>query len=273
MKVGLYVDVSNISMSGGKNIRYSILRDFACLGSYRPVHLNAYLPFDRERAATDPAYHFGHAGFCRALRDYGYRVVTKDVKWYVDELGTKLGKANLDMEMGVDSLLESDRLDKVIFATGDGDFCRVIAALQSKGLRVEVVGFDNVSKDLRQQADAFTSGYMIPSIFQNEEQSKWGELGTIVRGKIHYLEHERGYGFFRFFRTLDGDLWNVDSRDQNSPYGGAFFHFSHLPEKYRDSKIVFELASRDAVFEFVLTRNQSRTGDKVMATQIKLLCG
>ena len=95
--------------------------------------------------------------------------------WYVDETGSRYGKANADLDMAVDALLQSENLDKVLFATGDGDFVQVVKALQNKGCRVEAVAFQNISSNLKREVDLFMSGYLIPNLLplENPENIKW----------------------------------------------------------------------------------------------------
>jgi len=45
---------------------------------------------------------------------------------------------------------------RVLIASGDGNFVRVIQALQSRGCRVEAIGLDNFSQNLLQEADMLT---------------------------------------------------------------------------------------------------------------------
>ena len=65
----------------------------------------------------------------------------KAIRWYTDDSGRTYGKANLDMEMGLDIVSQSDRLDLIYLFTGDGDFCSVVTMAQNKGCRVELVAF------------------------------------------------------------------------------------------------------------------------------------
>ena len=113
-KVGVYVDVSNMYFNGGRFMRYEFLREFACRDGAEPVRLNAYASLDVERAEKDHKYSTGSARFRTALRDLGYKVIVKEVKWYQDESGKRIGKANADLDLAIDALLQSDRLDRVL---------------------------------------------------------------------------------------------------------------------------------------------------------------
>ena len=144
-KVGLYVDVANIARNGGYGMRFDILRDYACRETGEPIRLNAYVAYDADRAKTDREYKDRTINFYATLRDFGFKVIEKVVSWYTDESGERFGKANADLDMAVDALLQSENLDRVILATGDGDFIEVVRALQNKGCRVEAIAFQNIS--------------------------------------------------------------------------------------------------------------------------------
>jgi uncharacterized LabA/DUF88 family protein len=246
-RVGVYVDVSNLTMNGGYGMRYEVLREFACRNGARPVRLNAYVSYDETRAKTDIDYRDGQRRFHSALRDMGFKVIRKLMKWYTDDTGARFGKANVDLDMAVDVLQQSNKLDRVLLATGDGDFTRVVSAIQNKGCRVETLAFDNVSRELRDESDLYISGYLVPNLlpFKGlEDYARWGEMGSFVRGVC--VSHDKGFGFLRFLKNIEGDLWRVDNRDPSSPYSNIFFHDSNLPGNVD----YYKLPDRDLIFEF-----------------------
>lgn len=259
-KVGVYVDGSNISMNGGYGMRYDVLREFAARDDAEVVRLNAYLSFDPRRAEEDDSYRKGQDNFHASLRDMGYKVIQKDMRWYSDETGKAYGKANVDLDMAVELLLQSENLDRVLLATGDGDFVQVVRALQNKGCRVEVVAFRNVSRALREEADLYYSGYLIPNLLPiagtHRDSPQWGEMGSRVRG-VCYSHNEKGFGFLRFLDTLSPGLWITDTRHPESPYVSAFFHDSVLPEEISASY----LPSRNVIFEFELRESAEGNGN------------
>lgn len=249
MKVGVYIDVSNLAMNGGFGMRYEVLRAFACREEAEAVRLNAYVSFDADRADTDTDYKMRQYRFHSALRDIGYKVIRKEVKWYIDENGGRVAKANVDLELAVDALLQSARLDRVILATGDGDFVQVVTALQNSGCRVEVVAFDNVSTDLRRAADLFLSGYLIPGllpIIKSDTPQQWGEPGGWARGVFYMHDSQKGFGWLRYLATVDAELWRTDAREERSPYRTIFCHDSDLPSSINPEK----MTNRNILFEF-----------------------
>jgi uncharacterized LabA/DUF88 family protein len=257
--VGIYVDVANIAMNGGYGMRYDVLREFACHDNADAVRLNAYVAFDVERAREDPTYRERTNNFYDTLRDLGYKVIQKNVKRYIDEEGKVFVKANCDLDMAVDSLLQSVALNRVLLVTGDGDFLQVVRALQNKGCRLEVVAFDNVSSDLRREADVFMSGYLIPNLLPVKNSSDdWGILGSRVRGCCYEYKHDRGFGFMRFLKSSESHLWITDTRHSQSPYETAYFHASNIENSY--SFDFNELPDRNIFFEFDILKSSRTEG-------------
>ena len=254
--VGVFVDVASVSRNGGYGMRYDVLRAFACRDGSEPVRLNAYVAFEQERATTDSMYRAAQENYYSLLRDFGYKVVQKTLRLHVDEAGNRFGRANTDLDMAVDLLLQTENLNRIVLVTGDSDFSRVVTALQGRGCRVESIGFENVSQTLRRESDAYFSGYLIPSLLPSmtdREVAPWGESGSRVRG-VCYSHHEKGYGFFRFLRRLSPDVWKIDSRNDDSPYSTAFFHDSNLPPEINP----MDLPNRQYIFEYELAVDETK---------------
>lgn len=267
-KIGVYVDVANINRNGGYGMHYDILREFACRDAAEALRLNAYVSFDPERAREDINYRKGVNGYFSVLREYGFKVIQKNVKWYEDEKGNRYGKANADLDMAVDALLQSQSLDRVLLVTGDGDFVQVVRALQNYGCRVEVAAFDNISRELKREADMFISGYLIPNLLpikKPDNYPPWGEINSTVRGYCYHYDEEKGFGFIRYMAKIGPGLWITDSRNSDSPYSSVFFHGSQLPREVNPGN----LPSRDMIFEFKLEK--SKTNRDPVATGLRLL--
>jgi uncharacterized LabA/DUF88 family protein/cold shock CspA family protein len=259
VRVGVYVDTENITRNGGRSLRYDVLREFACRDGADALRLNSYTSFDEDRAETDDTYQRNVESFHEALRDFGYKVIVKPVKWYVNEDGKRFGKANSDLDMAVDVLLEARNIDRVLLATGDGDFTKVARALQNMGCRVEVVAFDNVSGDLRREADMFVSGYLIPGLLPGESRGPdWGEEGSRVRGLCHWYDSIKGFGFIRYLRSFTGPLWVTDTTREDSPYASTFVHSSELQRAGINTQ---ELPSRRLILEFTLRPSPTKPGE------------
>ena len=266
-RVGVFGDVANMYHNGGQRMQYDVLREFACRDDAEPARLNAYVTFDIDRAGRDSAYRDGATAFHSKLRDYGYKVIVKEVKWYRDDSGTRYGKANADLDLAVDAILQGEKLDRVLIASGDGDFVQVVRALQNKGCRVEIVGLDGTSNDLRKEADMFISGFLIPGLIpmtRGDREKKWGEVGSRVRGWCYWHEDDRGFGYMRYLTGISSGLWFTDARHPESPWGTAYFHDSALPSSVRSDV----LPSRDYIFDFEVS--ESERGEGLQAVDIEL---
>jgi uncharacterized LabA/DUF88 family protein/cold shock CspA family protein len=253
IKVGVYVDLSNISLNGGFGMKFDVLREFACRGNGYPTRLNVYLAYDEERAKVDQEYQSSALDFHSLLRDQGYKVIEKKLRWFTDEKGNKVSKANSDLDLAADTLTQSDGLDRVLLVSGDGDFVQVIRTLQNKGCRVETVAFKNVSHDLRKETDQFFSGYLIPNLLPTTGGTgEWGTVGSRVRGVCYSFSRERGFGFLRYLKQINAPLWITDTRHPDSPYGTAFVHESSIKEVKDQNLKPSDLPNRDVIFEFDL---------------------
>jgi len=93
--------------------------------------------------------------------DYnGFTMVTKPTKEFTDAMGRRKIKGNMDIELAIDVLDMSAHLDHVVLFSGDGDFRRLVEAVQRRGVRVSVVSTVRsqppmVADELRRQADVF----------------------------------------------------------------------------------------------------------------------
>ena len=103
--------------------------------------------------------------------DYnGFTLVTKPVKEFTDDQGRRKIKGNMDIEIAVDMLNISDQLDHVVLFSGDGDFRRLLEAVQRRGVRATVVSSNRtqpsmIADELRRQADQFLELEKMRDIF------------------------------------------------------------------------------------------------------------
>ena len=109
--------------------------------------------------------------------DYnGYTMVTKPTKEFTDAMGRRKIKGNMDIELAIDVLEMAEHLDHVILFSGDGDFRRLVEAVQRRGLRVSVVSTIKssppmVADELRRQADDFIElSELAPLIARNPSE-------------------------------------------------------------------------------------------------------
>ena len=109
--------------------------------------------------------------------DYnGYTVVTKPVKEFTDREGRRRVKGNMDIELAIDMMQMAEHVDHVVLFSGDGDFRRLVEAVQRKGVRVSVVSTiasqpPMVADELRRQCDVFVElrdlGRQVARVYQD----------------------------------------------------------------------------------------------------------
>jgi len=93
--------------------------------------------------------------------DYnGFAVVTKPARAYTDAAGRKRWRGSMNMEIAVDMMQMAAAADHLVLFSGDGDFRRLVEAVQARGARVTVVSTTKsspplCSDDLRRQCDDF----------------------------------------------------------------------------------------------------------------------
>jgi uncharacterized LabA/DUF88 family protein len=155
-RVGLFIDGSNLyaaARSLGFDIDYKRLLDlFAARGRLVRAFYYTALMEDQEYSPIRPLVDW---------LDYnGFTMVTKPTKEFTDAAGRRKIKGNMDIELAIDVMEMAPHLDHVVLFSGDGDFRRLVEAVQRKGLRVTVVSTVRsqppmVADELRRQADNF----------------------------------------------------------------------------------------------------------------------
>lgn len=252
-KIGIYVDAFDVSINGGFGLRYDILRKFSCRDGGAPIRMNVYLAYDMDRSKDDDGYKTKTERFCEVLRDFEYKVIEIPVKYYKDpETGTSIPRISVNVDMAVDIMRQTTELDRILLASSDIRFLKLVSALQDLGKRVELVGFDNMPQLLKKRVDMYISGYLIPGLLPITSPYEWGEVGSRVRGVCYDYSHSEGYGFMRYLSRIDDKLWVTDSRFTESPYKTVFAHVSQFEPNFDTSF----LPSRDLIFEFDLVENE-----------------
>lgn len=248
LKTGIYVDAENIRLCGGYGMRYDVLVDLANRDSSVMLRANCYLAENRERTKEDRDYRLKLYRYHNILRQCGFKVIKKYVKHFVDDEGILTTKANADMDLAIDALLQARNLDRVILLTGDGDFIRLVQALQNMGCRVEVIAFNNVSSELKEEADSFLSGFLIPGLLPIQPEGAGWHRGF----PINY-NADRGFGFMRYY-TLQEDGLQTES---------VFFHCSQ-------STVTSDSLFHDSnnIFEFKIVTNPDNK-NKTAASEIR----
>ncbi len=156
-RLGLFIDGSNLYASARAlsfDIDYrQLLEMFASKGQLIRALYYTALTEDQEYSPIRPLVDW---------LDYnGYTMVTKPTKEFTDSAtGRRKIKGNMDIELAIDVMEMSNHLDHIVLFSGDGDFRRLVEAVQRKGVRVTVVSTMRshppmVADELRRQADSF----------------------------------------------------------------------------------------------------------------------
>ncbi len=125
--------------------------------------------------------------------DYnGFTMVTKPAREFTDALGRRKIKGNMDIELAVDAMEMADHLEHIVLFSGDGDFRRLVEALQRRGVRVTVVSTmksqpSMVSDDLRRQADFFMELLdLAPSIMRDHDEREAAQMRRAQRESLRF---------------------------------------------------------------------------------------
>lgn len=155
-KLALFIDGSNL-YAAAKALDFDI--DYRLLLSWAASKGRLVRAFYYTALIEDQEY-----SPIRPLVDWldynGYSMVTKPTKEFVDSQGRRKIKGNMDIELAIDMMEMADHVDHIMLFSGDGDFRRLLEAVQRKGVRVTVVSTVKsappmVADELRRQADHF----------------------------------------------------------------------------------------------------------------------
>jgi len=118
--------------------------------------------------------HVQRTKFYIKLQTFGYQLVMKPVKLYVQPDGSTHRKANCDVDMAFYLMKEKDRFDRVLILSGDGDFLPVLKYLRHIGKDVLVLARGKrTAREIRQFAGArFTDFEYLKMLLQMKEKSK-----------------------------------------------------------------------------------------------------
>lgn len=250
LKAGIFIDSENLSRNGGGSLRYDVIRKLVEAQGAIVLRANAYLAIDELRESRDPQFRSGKENYRNAIRRSGFHLVLKEARRYVNDDGQEVVKANADIDLAVDALLQAENLDYILLGTGDGDFLRLVRALQAKGKRVDLLAFDNVNVKLRKEADFHFCGFLVPGLIQQEENRSIGI--------IHHIDADRGYGFV----TVREGLALSDLRTD------IFLHINDLQSEGRPMNMArfIDMKSRENLVEFEL---QEQPNGRVRAINAK----
>ncbi|HHM04279.1 MAG TPA: NYN domain-containing protein [Gammaproteobacteria bacterium] len=243
LKAGIFLDMENLHRNGGWGMRLDAIKELVETQGTIVLRANAYMVVDSHRERLEPEYREKAQKYRDKIRLAGFHIIDKEVKRYLNEDGSETTKANADLDMAVDAILQAENLDYVMIGTGDGDFLRLVRALQNKGKRVDAIAFDNVSNELKREVDYYFPGSIMPKILPSRNSGR-------ERGILEAVNQEKGYGFLTCrtgFKVTDIDT-------------SVFCHISQVLEN--DAPITnerfSELSRAGAVLEF--ERSESAKG-------------
>lgn len=155
-RIALFIDGSNL-YAAARSLNFDIdykrlLELFAAKGHLIRAFYYTALIEDQEYSPIRPLIDW---------LDYnGYAMVTKPTKEFTDAYGRRKIKGNMDIELAIDVMEMAEHIDHVVLFSGDGDFRRLVEAVQRRGVRVTVVSTVRsqppmVADELRRQADNF----------------------------------------------------------------------------------------------------------------------
>lgn len=237
LKGGIFLDMENLSRCGGWNIRFDAVRRLVEAQGVTVVRANAYMVIDEEREGRDDDYFKKKQEYRAVVRRAGFKVALKPITRYRGEDDEWITKSSVDVELAVDALVQSENLDYVLLGTGDGDFVRLVRALQSRGKRVDLLSFGDTDDALRRAADAHLSGYLYPDVLPSFERR-----GDRMRGYLHMVNEEKGFGFV----TVQTGFTPADQR------ADVFLHITDVDEDL-DNREFALLKTHENIIEFTLT--------------------
>jgi uncharacterized LabA/DUF88 family protein len=179
-RIALFIDGSNLYAAAralGFDIDYKrLLALFGSKGRLMRAFYYTALIEDQEYSPIRPLVDW---------LDYnGYTMVTKPTKEFTDAAGRRKIKGNMDIELAIDVMEMAQYLDHIVIFSGDGDFRRLVEAVQRKGVRVTVVSTIKssppmVADELRRQADVFLElQELAPSIMRAHHRTDGGDAAT-----------------------------------------------------------------------------------------------
>lgn len=257
LKAGIFLDMENLIRNGGYGMRFRAVKDLVEAQGAEVLRANAYLAVDREREEGDPEYRRKKEGYRDRVRREGFHLVLKETQRYYDSDGELVVKSNADLDLAVDALLQAENLDHVLLGTGDGDFLRLVLALQNRGKRVDLLSFANTSTRLRREVDYHFSGFLIPGLLPAEKEEP-----DRLRGIMHAVNEEKGFGFLTVRTGYELD----EVRDD------IFLHISDFRSSngYPVSNENFAaMKARNAIIEFELETQPDGRHKAVNATEFE----
>ena len=169
-RVALFIDGANLYSAAralGFDIDYRrLLKVFREKGRLVRAYYYTALVEDQEYSPIRPLIDW---------LDYnGYTMVTKPTKEFTDAMGRRKIKGNMDIELAIDVLEMAEHLDHVILFSGDGDFRRLVEAVQRRVIAADA--------PLRDKIVVFTGE--LSTMTRDAAKARAEELGAKVTDSV-----------------------------------------------------------------------------------------
>lgn len=172
-RLALFIDGANLYQSAralGFDIDYKrLLRAFSTDCRFLRAYYYTALLDEQEYSPIRPLVDW---------LDYnGYTMVTKPLKEFRSSAGGRKFKGNMDVEIAVDVMEIAANVDHIVLISGDGDFRRLVEAVQRRGVRVTVVSTIRtqppmIADELRRQADFFLDLAELQAVIAREHSPR-----------------------------------------------------------------------------------------------------
>jgi uncharacterized LabA/DUF88 family protein len=158
--VGVFIDSANLYYAANKA---SLKIDYFQISRWFQHNCNltslnfytAYDPLDQRQG-----------DFFKDLEKSGYTLIKKPIRVFADSV-----KGNMDIDLAVDVMMQQEKFDILVLISGDGDFQRLIQALDQLGKKTIILGVGGfTSYELHQEADNY--------FFLNRIQEVWKKPRT-----------------------------------------------------------------------------------------------
>ena len=149
-KAAVFIDAANVIYSQ-RTLKWQI--DFKKLmgyfkSNYKLDNVYFYFAYIKDNKKQE--------GFFNKLRQWGYKIRTKEVKLIKQLDGTILKKGNLDVELTIDAVKDLRFYSTAVLMSGDSDFHALVQYLQKRDKKVVVISSKgHVSFELLKAADKY----------------------------------------------------------------------------------------------------------------------
>lgn len=149
-KTNIYIDAANMFYSQ-KTIDFKI--DYKKLFNF----------FERSFALHSISYYTGYdpsnleqLKFLAKLEELNYKVISKPIKRICSRNKKRIDKANVDVELAIDAVMDMGSYKNIILASGDSDFGYLFEILKRNKKNLIVLSArGHISRELRQLSDVY----------------------------------------------------------------------------------------------------------------------